>query len=364
MRDRIRRIFERIEGLDTIVIKNHTTPHLDNSFFYVTGLKSGLFNQSMALIDREGGLEVITTVLVEDTVRDSKIPVTSYEQSVDLERIVTERLTDSRRIGFNSSELISEDYLMFNRLLKDTELVDVSDQMNKARAIKDSTEIETIRKACGIVSRVADRIPEFIDSDTTEHDVASFIPTSMLDGGADGPAFDTNCSFGPNSALPHYHTGNVRIKPGDFILTDFGAEADRYVSDITRTWFYGSVNEEQRRIYDAVLEAQRNAIDMIEPGIAASDVHRTVNKVIDDAGYHGKFTHSTGHGIGLNVHDAALRVREESDFLLEEGMVFTVEPGIYVVGFGGVRVEDDIVVTSDGCEELTNADKELSAIDI
>jgi Xaa-Pro dipeptidase len=362
MKERIRRIFEKIDDIDTIVLKNHITPHHDLSFFYVTGFIDGLYNNTVAIINRDLDMEVITSPLEADTARAEGVDVTTFESPAQMEDILKDRLSSAKGIGINGSELVYEDYALFQRLLPDTNIENVSTALNAARAVKDGDEIELIRRSCAIVSRIADAIPDQLGDSTVEQDIAAFILGEMLKDGASGPAFDTNCSFGANSALPHYHTGKAPIKEGDFVLTDFGSMLKRYSSDITRTWFFRKVDDEQRKIYETVLEAQQTAIDMIRPGVTGAEIHDAVSAVVNKAGYEGKFTHSTGHGIGLNVHDANMRIHTDVELTLEEGMVFTVEPGIYVVGFGGVRIEDDVAVTSDGCEVLTKADKELRIV--
>ncbi len=362
MKDRIRRIFDKVTDVDTIVLKNHVTPHHDLSFFFVTGFIDGLYNNTVAIIDRDCNLEVITSPLEADTARADGVEPTTFDTQPELEEILSKRLAGMGRFGIHGRELVYDDYALFKRLAPDADIVDISPGINAARAVKDKNEIDVIRRSCAVVSKIADEFPSHVMSDSVEQDLAAFILESMLKAGASGPAFDTNVSFGANSALPHYHTGQAPVKEGDFVLTDFGCMYKRYASDITRTWFYKSVSDEGRKIYGAVLKSQQTAIDMIKPGVTGAEIHTAVSAVIDKAGYAGKFTHSTGHAIGLNVHDAGMRIHTEADVTLEEGMVFTVEPGIYVPGFGGVRIEDDVVVTATGCEVLTTASKELRVI--
>jgi Xaa-Pro dipeptidase len=362
MKNRIKNIFENVSDIDTIVIKNNITPHHDLMFFYITGIKDGLFNNSIAVINRDLEMEVITTPLEADTAKEGGLNVTVYEKPDDMKKILKDRLSDSKKIGINGSELVYDDYMLLHDLLPEVQIENVSEGLNLSRAVKDQKEIESIRKACDIVSKIATEIPGRFSDSTTEHDISSFILTEMLKAGSSGPAFETDCSFGANTALPHYHTGHVKVKEGDFVLTDFGAIKNRYVSDITRTWFYKKADSEAKKIYETVLEAQLTALDMIKPGIKGAEIHDAASKVIEKAGYKGKFTHSTGHGIGLNVHDANLRIHIDVDIILKEGMVFTVEPGIYILNYGGVRIEDDVVVTGNGCETLTSANKELVII--
>ena len=162
--------------------------------------------------------------------------------------------------------------------------------------------------------------------------------------------------------MPHGVASKKKIKNGDFVTLDFGCINDYYCSDLTRTFVVGKPSEEMLEIYEIVKEAQQKGLDVIKPGIKAKDVDFACRDFINKMGYGDYFTHSTGHGLGIVVHDA-LAISPNSDIVLKEGMVFTVEPGIYVEGLGGVRIEDDVVVTSTGCEILTKSSKKLYKIE-
>jgi Xaa-Pro dipeptidase len=179
--------------------------------------------------------------------------------------------------------------------------------------------------------------------------------------GASGPSFTTNASFGPNAAEPHHSPGSERLRKGDFALFDFGALFNRYGSDITRTFFYHRATSRQKEMYEVVKEAQQAGFDAIRAGAISKDVDAAARAVIDGSSFKDLFIHSLGHGIGLSVHDGG-RLASGSDLVLEENMVLTVEPGVYVRGEGGVRIEDDIRVTKDGYELLTFTPKDLTVI--
>jgi Xaa-Pro aminopeptidase len=205
-------------------------------------------------------------------------------------------------------------------------------------------------------------IPNIIYEGIYEFELAAEIDYLMQKNGADKSAFTTISSFGRNSAEPHYAHGNVKLKKGDFVLCDFGSCYKKYNSDITRTFVYGKSSEKQKSMHKVVLEAQRIGFNEIKPGVIAHKVYDEVKKSIDDTEFKDRFIHALGHSIGLSVHDGGAGFSYDSMIELEENMVFTVEPGVYIPGFGGVRIEDDILINEDGIEILTKASRELIEI--
>ena len=226
------------------------------------------------------------------------------------------------------------------------------------RNIKDENEIDKIRKACNIASKCYNHILKFVKVGMREREVRNEMLRYMLELGASKESFDIIVASGKRGAMPHGVASDKKIKEGDFVTLDFGCVKDFYCSDITRTFVMGKPNKKMLEIYEVVREAQQKGLDIIKPGIKASVVDKACRDYIEKMGYGEYFTHSTGHGLGILVHDN-LAISPKSDIVLKEGMVFTVEPGIYIEGLGGVRIEDDIVVTSDGCEVLTKASKKL-----
>lgn len=230
--------------------------------------------------------------------------------------------------------------------------------VEELRLVKDASEIASIRAACGIADATFRHVQLFMQPETVELDVAMEIEFYMRRQSARRPAFESIVASGENSAIPHADTGERRFQPGDFVIMDFGAEVDGYCSDITRTVVIGKATPEQRRIYEVVLEAQLRAIEAIKPGVKGADIDAIARQIITDAGYGDYFTHSLGHSLGLSVHDG-MGFAQKSEVVLEPGMVFTVEPGIYIEGLGGVRIEDDVLVTEEGVEVLTQSPKHL-----
>ena len=226
------------------------------------------------------------------------------------------------------------------------------------RMIKDASEVATLREAAAKLSAVArDILPGAILPGRTERDVAADIDDAMRRAGFERPAFETIVASGPNSALPHARPGSRVLEAGDGVVLDFGGVYDGYCVDLTRTVQLSPGDSRFQALFDAVQTARAAAIAAVRPGVRASDVDKAARDVLASRGLGDVFVHGTGHGLGLEIHEAP-RIGKtgtaESDEPLAAGMVFTVEPGAYVPGLGGVRIEDDVLVTSDGCEVLTD----------
>ncbi len=365
MRSRVHRIFQNVpEGIDAVVLHNATDAHVDQSFFYATDLVSGgTFERAVAVAHRDGSLDILAPSLEETSARRApEASVSVYQKLDDRKAWLTKTLGGATRIGVNMPELVTSDYLALKATLPNAELVDVSSAVANARAVKDSKELARIRKACEIVSEVADEIPGLLRDGMREYELSAEIAYAMQKRGASGPSFDTIVAFGVGSAEPHYHPGDVPLGKSQFVLCDFGARYHKYASDLTRTWIRGPETKELRAIYDTVLAAEEAAIATVRAGVKGADVHLAADAVIDASPWKGRFIHSVGHALGLAVHDGPALHPRNADFVLEEGMVITIEPGIYVPGLGGVRIEDDVVVTKAGCEVLTTARRDSPVV--
>ncbi len=361
MRSRIEKIYEwSEEDPEAIVILNSIKPHVDKTFFYLSGLHRGEFENCAIVAYPDHTAEMCVSKLESDSASKSDISMDVMEDREELEEWLEEKLGDKEKIGINGSELT---YKAYEKILDatDAEIIDVSDAIIEARNRKDEEEIETLDEAGDIASRVAEEITGYIKEGMKESDVAAELSYRMRKKGASGDAFEIIAGSGPNSAEPHYTSGPRKLEKGDFLVLDFGALYKRYRSDITRTYIIGEASDRQERMYQTVLEAQKAALDMIEPGVEGSEVHNAAKEVIDSTEFEGKFIHGLGHSIGLSTHDGS-GLSPNVDITLEPGMVFTVEPGIYISGFGGVRIEDDIVVTEDGFDFLTDADREMQIL--
>ncbi len=228
--------------------------------------------------------------------------------------------------------------------------------VERARVIKDESEVATLREAARRLAAVARDVPALVGPGRTERAIAADIDRALKEAGFDRPAFETIVASGPNSALPHARPTDRAIQAGEPTVLDFGGVYSGYCVDLTRTVQVGAVSAAVQRLYAAVSEAQQAAIQAVRPGMAASEVDAAARSVLERHGLGQAFGHGTGHGLGLEVHEeprigrATPRVPDER---LEPGMVFTIEPGAYVPGIGGVRIEDDVLVTQAGCEVLT-----------
>ncbi|OYT59901.1 proline dipeptidase [Euryarchaeota archaeon ex4484_178] len=348
-------IFENLkEEVDLILIYNGSCEDLN--FFYVTGLiEGGIFEGSYAVV-RPDGVSVITSILEEISARKGSNEVYVFSTSDERKEILRKIVGEVKKIGLNFSSISLKDLDTIKEILGDRDYLDVSDAIMESRKIKSEDELKIMREAAKIASEVADDIPEYLYEGMREYELAAKIVYEMMRRGAEGAAFTTIAAFGENSAEPHYTAGARKLKKGDFVLTDFGARYHRYNSDITRTFVFGRASDMQKDIYYTVLEAQRIGIESIKDGVHGKDVDARVKDYINSTKFKGRMTHSTGHGLGLAVHDhVGLSILR--DQVLNEGMVVTVEPGIYIPGFGGVRIEDDVLVLKDGYEVLTSAQK-------
>jgi Xaa-Pro dipeptidase len=229
------------------------------------------------------------------------------------------------------------------------------------RLIKDADEIAALRRAIQITEQALDDVIGAVRAGMPERQIANMLTQALLQRGAEGLAFDPLIQSGPNTALPHATAGDRVVQPGDALLLDFGVAVAGYNSDITRTFVVGQAAEEIEKIYELVKQANLAGRAAARPGVTGQDVDRAARRVIADAGYGPYFTHRTGHGLGLEGHEPPYIV-EGNAVPLEAGNTFTIEPGIYVPGLGGVRIEDDVLITANGAESLTAYDRELRVI--
>ena len=236
---------------------------------------------------------------------------------------------------------------------------DALDRMiGKLRINKTTDEIEKIMKAQRITEQALSETLRLVKEGVSERDTALELEYRMRRLGAAGVSFELIVLFGAKTSMPHGVPGDNRLKPGDFITFDIGALYEGYHSDMTRTYAYGNVSDKQRRIYETVLRAQALGLQAVRAGVSCREVDAAARDYITHAGFGEYFGHSTGHGVGLDIHEQP-NVSFRSDTILQSGMVITVEPGIYLPGEFGVRIEDMAVVSTDGCIDLATAPKEL-----
>lgn len=241
------------------------------------------------------------------------------------------------------------------------QFADAGPLLQSMRVIKSADEISRLKDAIVCIETVLDNVVKRIKVGMVEIEVVAELEYEMKKQGAEGPSFSTMVLSGPNAALPHGIPGRRRIQEGELLLFDLGVYLNGYASDITRTFAIGEVDKETERIYHTVLAANEAAIAATKPGAAFGSLDQTARQVITDAGYGEYFTHRLGHGLGIDVHEYP-SVHGQNTDILKPGMVFTIEPGIYVPGKAGVRIEDDVVVTEQGVEVLTSYPKQLISI--
>ena len=244
---------------------------------------------------------------------------------------------------------------------EDAELVPSTGVIERLRRRKSPEEVARIASAAAAADGALAEVLPWLAERPTEGEVAAELDHLMRRRGASGSAFDTIVAAGENSALPHARPGPRRIEPGDLVVIDFGAIVDGYRSDMTRTVCVGEPRPPGGRVYEVVRESQQAGVEAVADGVSCADVDAVCREVIDDAGWGEAFLHSTGHGVGLDIHEAP-SLSSRSSEVLATGEVVTVEPGIYLAGSGGVRIEDTVVVTGDGCRRLTCSPKTLIVV--
>jgi Xaa-Pro aminopeptidase len=262
------------------------------------------------------------------------------------------------KIGFESDFATWETYQKMNAVIGSLSPL----HLDKLRMVKDEAELAALRVAVRLADRAFGHILSFIKPGVSERDVALELEFFMRKNGAEKAAFDIIVASGPRSALPHGRAGDRLIAAGDFVTMDFGAVYDGYHSDITRTIVVGKATARQREIYNLVHAAQHAGLKAVAAGRTGREVDEAARRVIGDAGYGDCFGHGLGHGVGLAIHEGP-RLSPSGDEVLTPNMTVTVEPGVYLPDWGGVRIEDTVVVTADGVQILTASSKELIQLD-
>lgn len=263
-----------------------------------------------------------------------------------------------KKLGFETDFLTHEKYDKLTKELEDIQTIPVKDITEGLRMIKDAGEIELICRAVNLADDAWGMLLPTVKPGITEIEVSLELEFIMRRLGAQGAAFEFIVASGPRGAMPHGVASDREIKPGDMVTIDFGAVYKGYRSDITRNFVLGQPQPKQLEIYNIVLEAQLEGIRAVKPGVPASHVDDAARKVIEHYGYGQHFGHGTGHGVGLAIHEGPKVSVQGSNTLLQPGMVITIEPGIYLPGWGGVRIEDMVLVTENGYEILTGTPKD------
>lgn len=299
---------------------------------------------------------------------DSRYAVQAAEEAPGLEFAANsghldqaiERLNESgaERVGFESSHLAYAGFEKLDEKLDAAELVPLEDRIKRLRAVKDDAEVALIRRAASIADSAFADLRSRIEPGMRERDAAEELRRLMVLAGAEKPSFDIIFASGPNGAKPHARPGERVVTEGDLVVVDWGAVVDGYCSDCTRTVIVGDPGERQREIWLAVREAQTAAMEGLKPGMEGREVDAIARESLEGSGYAEYFGHGLGHGVGLQVHELPT-LGQKSEDTLEPGMVVTIEPGVYIEGWGGVRLEELVLIIEDGIDPITQAPYDL-----
>lgn len=337
--------------------------------YYVTGFRTFPGERLLlTIIPAEGEPFFIVPMLYESQVKNESwikdiIAWTDDNKPYEILKEAMEQRQLNRGRFAVDDNLYAVQLLSIIKVLPEIELLPLGDLLGSLRLSKSQEEVDKIRMASRIVDEVVEEVRKNARPGMTEIEIAAMMEFEMRKRGSEGPSFETIVGSGPNSALPHYNAGERRVNTGEFIVLDFGATYKGYCSDTTRTLCMGEPTDKMREVYNVVKEAQEIGVRTARPGIKAREVDEAVRKHIESKGYGEYFIHRTGHGLGLEIHEEPY-ISGISESMLKPGMVFSIEPGIYINGEFGVRIEDIVVVTEDGCERLNNYRRELTVINV
>ena len=289
--------------------------------------------------------------------RDPGILLTVYNDSEDPISYLSEVVDEGRTLGIDK-DWPSHFLIRLMKKLKNLKVEVGSIIVDYARMVKDSEEIELMRRASAVNDKALGDLIKVLKEGMTELEAGKALGEIYTKYGTDKFSFEPLICYGKNAAEPHHSSDSTKLLKNNCIIIDIGGITDNYCSDMTRSLFFGEPEEEYRRIYNLVLKANLAGIGAVKPGVRFSDIDTAARKVIEDGGYGKYFTHRTGHNLGICVHEYP-DVSSVNDMMVEEGMVFSIEPGIYLHDRYGVRIEDLVVVTKDGCEVLNKLSKDL-----
>ena len=332
------------------------------SIAYLAGFHAETHERLMALIVRIDSASLVVPAIEHDRASRSATDhgVVAWHDGEDPYAHVRELLKGADSVAVEKDHLTVRAAEMLQAIAGASGLGDVSGEIRALRRVKNAAELEKLRRAAEITDRVYEEVTARIRAGQTELEVAAMIASAINAQGAT-LAFDPSVQFGANSAEPHHHPSSRALRKGDLVLLDFGARVDGYNADTTRVAAAGEPSPHQRRIHQLVLAAHDAAIETVRAGVTAGAVDSAARRVFALAKEDAQFIHRTGHGLGLEVHEDP-SLDPGSTLVLEAGMVATIEPGHYTDGWGGVRIEDDVVVEANGCRLLTKADRSLRVL--
>ncbi len=354
-RDRLKtRLFT--DGVDAIVVSK------PQNVTYLTGFSG---DSSYLVLGRDKVVLVsdgrFTTQIAEECPGlDTSIRRTTGVPMADALAKVIGRMR-IRRLAYEATAMTVAELADVAKALPKVSLVGWGGAVETLRMIKDADEVAAIREAIGFAETAFIRLRATIRPGDTEKEIADRLELLVRQAGAERTSFETIVAVGPRAAMAHARPGSARLTDGSPLLVDWGAAGRHYKSDLTRVLVLNRIPAKLEAVYKVVLKAQQQAISKIRPGVWAKAVDSAARRSIEQSGFGRLFTHSTGHGLGMEVHEAP-GLKTKSDAILQPGMVVTVEPGVYLRGWGGVRIEDDVLVTPDGCEVLSALPKGIESV--
>lgn len=359
MKEKLRNIIET-KNIDAILI---TDPY---NLRYYTGFRGG---EGIAVVTRSNAYLITDSRYTEAATKESDFDVIEFNIKNPMKNILNDIIDKNaiKAIGFEDLSISYDGYRKYKEIFENAEnpsgenirkMLPLGNELLVPRQIKTAKEIELLRTAEHIGDMAFEDILGLLKPGMTELEVAAEIEYSMKKHGAEGLSFDTIAASGKNSSMPHAIPSEKKLENGDFLTMDFGCIYKGYCSDMTRTVCIGKASDEQKRIYNIVLSAQLSVLENLKPGMICKDVDRIARDYITAQGYGDYFGHGLGHGVGLYIHESpAFNTRDTT--IVKPGMIETDEPGIYLPDKFGVRIEDMILITEDGCESLAKSPKEL-----
>lgn len=354
---RIKRIVDNMKkhNLNQILV---TSP---SSVFYLSGVWIDPGERLMAMyIDDDENVVLMLNSLFKNNPGLGEIKTMTYDDSEDPIPMLLKVIDENSTLGIDKNwpahYLIEIMEQKPNMKFANSSLI-----VDEVRMIKDEEEIKLLRESSKINDKVMEELVQYISKNKNEKEMAETIEGIFKKNGIEKQSFETICSYGKNGADPHHFPDNTRLNDGDSIVIDMGGVYNYYCSDMTRTFFYKEPPEEAKKIYEIVKRANAAGKKAVKPGVKLSDIDKAARNVIEKEGYGKYYTHRTGHNIGIDDHEEP-SVGGNSDLVAKKGMVFSIEPGIYIGGKYGVRIEDLVVVTEDGCEVLNKVSRDMKII--
>ncbi|MBE9917095.1 aminopeptidase P family protein [Paenibacillus donghaensis] len=349
------------KGLDGLLV---TDP---KHVYYLTGFASDPHERFLGLLLERGEEPVLITPALDAEAAHAASSVQNIVTHSDTDnpyQVLKQQFKGSiGTLGIEKEQLTVARYEELTAVVSAKQYSDIGPLLRSMRVNKSPEEVKRMQHAIHLIEEVLRQGLKSVKAGVTEIEIVAELEYLMKKLGAEGPSFDTMVLSGPKTALPHGAPGDRKIQHGDLLMFDMGVYANGYASDITRTFAVGEISSELKSIYNAVLEANLQGIQAIKPGVTLASVDQAARNAIEKAGYGPYFLHRLGHGLGIDVHEYPSVHGNNSD-LVQSGMIFTVEPGVYVAGLGGVRIEDDIFVTDNGVEVLTSYPKELITLEV